>query len=148
MFEGREIVLGPRAGDHYIVRDGLREGEQVVVQGAFKIDSAIQIKAKPSMMSSDTVSQSESEHHPGEGLVDGEFAAAMKVARQLPHSGHPALDEPIHHLGQAENLEQARARFAPLSLALRDAVKASRSVLTGKVYVVHCPMALDGKEAS
>lgn len=165
VFEGREIVLGPRAGDHYIVRDGLREGEQVVVQGAFKIDSAIQIKAKPSMMSSDTVSQSESEHHPGEtlpkleeiyglyletqqGLVDGEFAAAMKVARQLPHSGHPALDEPIHHLGQAENLEQARARFAPLSLALRDAVKASRSVLTGKVYVVHCPMALDGKGAS
>ncbi|NIP18559.1 MAG: efflux RND transporter periplasmic adaptor subunit, partial [Xanthomonadales bacterium] len=49
VFEGREIVLGPRAGDHYIVRRGLREGEQVVAQGAFKIDSAVQIKAKPSM---------------------------------------------------------------------------------------------------
>jgi Cu(I)/Ag(I) efflux system membrane fusion protein len=50
-FEGREVVLGPRAGDYYIVREGLREGERVVTNGAFKIDSALQIVAKPSMMS-------------------------------------------------------------------------------------------------
>ncbi len=49
-FEGREIVLGPRAGQHYIVVEGLREGEAVVTNGAFKIDSATQILAKPSMM--------------------------------------------------------------------------------------------------
>ena len=49
-FEGREIVLGPRAGDFYIVRHGLSEGELVVTQGNFKIDSALQILAKPSMM--------------------------------------------------------------------------------------------------
>ncbi len=49
-FEGREIVLGPRAGDYYIVRSGLKEGELVVTNGNFKIDSAIQIEAKPSMM--------------------------------------------------------------------------------------------------
>jgi YHS domain-containing protein len=51
VFAGREITLGPRAGDHYIVRDGLREGEEVVVKGAFKIDSDLQIQAKRSMMS-------------------------------------------------------------------------------------------------
>jgi len=50
-FEGREIVLGPRAGDHYIVTRGLAEGELVVVKGNFKIDSSLQIQAKPSMMS-------------------------------------------------------------------------------------------------
>ena len=49
-FEGREVVLGPRAGDFYVVKDGLREGEQVVVKGAFKIDSSLQIQGKPSMM--------------------------------------------------------------------------------------------------
>ncbi len=49
-FEGREIVLGPRAGDYYIVREGLAEDELVVVNGNFKIDSALQIMAKPSMM--------------------------------------------------------------------------------------------------
>lgn len=50
-FEGRQVKLGPRAGDFYIVRKGLAEGEDVVVNGAFKIDSALQLVAKPSMMS-------------------------------------------------------------------------------------------------
>jgi Cu(I)/Ag(I) efflux system membrane fusion protein len=49
-FEGREIVLGPRASDYYVVMSGLAEGERVVVEGNFKIDSAVQILAKPSMM--------------------------------------------------------------------------------------------------
>ncbi|MFH1502462.1 MAG: efflux RND transporter periplasmic adaptor subunit [Candidatus Eisenbacteria bacterium] len=52
-YEGREVVLGPRAGDYYVVESGLAEGELVVVEGAFKIDSALQIRAKPSMMSPD-----------------------------------------------------------------------------------------------
>jgi len=49
-FEGREVVLGPHAGDYYIVLEGLMEGEDVVVQGNFKIDSELQIRAKRSMM--------------------------------------------------------------------------------------------------
>lgn len=49
-YEGREVVLGPRAGDYYIVESGLAEGEVVVTSGNFKIDSALQIRAKPSMM--------------------------------------------------------------------------------------------------
>ncbi|MCC5821664.1 MAG: efflux RND transporter periplasmic adaptor subunit [Phycisphaerales bacterium] len=49
-YEGRAVVLGPRAGDFYIVRGGLNRGERVVVNGAFRIDSAMQIAAKPSMM--------------------------------------------------------------------------------------------------
>jgi Cu(I)/Ag(I) efflux system membrane fusion protein len=49
-FEGREVVLGPRAGDYYIVLSGLGEGERVVTRGNFKIDSTLQLQAKPSMM--------------------------------------------------------------------------------------------------
>ncbi len=49
-FEGQEIVLGPRAGDMFIVNAGLNEGDRVVTQGNFKIDSALQISARPSMM--------------------------------------------------------------------------------------------------
>lgn len=49
-YQGREIVLGARAGDNYIVLSGLEEGERVVTKGNFKIDSALQIQAKPSMM--------------------------------------------------------------------------------------------------
>lgn len=51
IYEGREVVLGARAGDHYLVKGGLSEGELVVVNGNFKIDSALQLRAKPSMMS-------------------------------------------------------------------------------------------------
>ncbi len=51
LYQGREILLGPRVGEHYIVRDGLTEGEKVVTRGNFKIDSALQIMARPSMMS-------------------------------------------------------------------------------------------------
>ena len=49
-YEGREIVLGPRAGNYYLVRQGLKEGELVVTNGNFKLDSALQIQAKPTMM--------------------------------------------------------------------------------------------------
>jgi len=49
-FEGREVVLGSRVGDQYIVKSGLKAGELVVKKGNFKIDSAMQIAAKPSMM--------------------------------------------------------------------------------------------------
>jgi Cu(I)/Ag(I) efflux system membrane fusion protein len=50
LFEGREVLLGPKAGEHYIVLNGLNEGDRVVAKGSFKIDSAVQILAKPSMM--------------------------------------------------------------------------------------------------
>ncbi len=49
-YELREVVLGPRAGDKYVVNQGLKEGERVVSKGNFKIDSAMQILGKPSMM--------------------------------------------------------------------------------------------------
>ncbi len=49
-YEGREVLLGPRAGDYYLVRNGLFDGEMVVTNGNFKIDSALQIQAKPTMM--------------------------------------------------------------------------------------------------
>ena len=52
-YEGRAVVLGPRAGEFYIVRDGLNRNDSVVVNGAFRIDSAMQIAAKPSMMTPD-----------------------------------------------------------------------------------------------
>jgi membrane fusion protein, copper/silver efflux system len=49
-YDGREIILGSRAGDFYIVKSGLTEGERVVTNGNFNIDSSLQIQARPSMM--------------------------------------------------------------------------------------------------
>ena len=50
-YTAAEVTLGPKAGDYYIVTSGLTEGQLVVTKGNFKIDSALQIQAKPSMMS-------------------------------------------------------------------------------------------------
>lgn len=52
---GKEIELGPRAGNYYIVKSGLMEGEIVVTNGNFKIDSEMQLQAKQSMMSFEAV---------------------------------------------------------------------------------------------
>jgi Cu(I)/Ag(I) efflux system membrane fusion protein len=49
-FEIREVSIGARTEDYYVVLEGLEEGEEVVVNGNFKIDSAMQIAAKSSMM--------------------------------------------------------------------------------------------------
>ena len=65
-FEGRQVTLGPRYGDHYAVLDGLAEGDQVVVNGNFKIDSEMQIRAKPSMMNPEGESMAGGhQHHAG-----------------------------------------------------------------------------------
>ncbi len=50
VFQGVEVALGPRAGDYYVVLAGLAEGQEVVTNGNFKIDSALQLEAKASMM--------------------------------------------------------------------------------------------------
>jgi Cu(I)/Ag(I) efflux system membrane fusion protein len=77
-YEGREVSLGPRAGDYYVVRGGLSEGELVVAEGAFKIDSAIQIRAGKSMMSPEGGVAGGVHHHGGH--MGGEsMARAMPV---------------------------------------------------------------------
>ena len=65
IFKGREVVLGQRVGEHYIVKSGLSEGEQVVVRGNFKIDSAMQIAAKLSMMNPKGGSSGAGHNHGG-----------------------------------------------------------------------------------
>lgn len=64
-YEMREVTLGPRAGEDYLVSDGLVEGEQVVVQGNFRIDSERQIQHLPSMMDREGVGAAGHAHHGG-----------------------------------------------------------------------------------
>ena len=39
VFEGREVVLGPRSGDRYPVLEGLAPGDRVAAAGSFLIDA-------------------------------------------------------------------------------------------------------------
>lgn len=51
VFERREITLGARMGDLYIVQKGLEEGEEVVSNGVFSVDASAQLSGNYSMMS-------------------------------------------------------------------------------------------------
>tara|TARA_B110000881_G_scaffold220149_1_gene244231 strand:+ start:3324 stop:5216 length:1893 start_codon:yes stop_codon:yes gene_type:complete len=53
VYEPREVVLGPRAGDWFVVNSGLEEGDVIVAQSAFVLDSEQQINGKFSMMSAE-----------------------------------------------------------------------------------------------
>ncbi|MDO6391804.1 efflux RND transporter periplasmic adaptor subunit [Pontibacter sp. BT731] len=50
-FEMREVTLGPRMGDRYVVESGLQPGEEVVTNGVFAVDGAAQLRGNYSMMS-------------------------------------------------------------------------------------------------
>ncbi len=100
-FEGREITLGPRAGDHYVVRDGLEEGELVVTRGNFKIDSALQIQAKPSMMNPkgggptpghDHGAPSPSEHNESDGGAHESSMETFTVSEAFKERLIPIVD--------------------------------------------------------
>ncbi|MEP6260958.1 MAG: efflux RND transporter periplasmic adaptor subunit [Gillisia sp.] len=49
-FTLREITLGPSLGDSYIVQEGLEDGEEIVSNGAFTVDAAVQLSGGTSMM--------------------------------------------------------------------------------------------------
>jgi len=142
-FEGREIVLGPKAGDYYIVRSGLAQGELVVYQGNFKIDSEIQIQAKPSMMTPE-----------GGGGVGHDHGGHAGPKPNGEHAGHvvslPAefqdqlrkLEVAYEDVGDAvelENLATIRDAFKAFGETLNDV---DASVLTSHPLMVWNDLAM------
>lgn len=49
LFEPREVVVGPRAGEFFAVLKGVSEDEHVVTRGGFLVDSQFQITGHPSL---------------------------------------------------------------------------------------------------
>jgi membrane fusion protein, copper/silver efflux system len=49
-FEMRDVVLGAKVGEQYLITSGLDEGEEVVVNGVFAVDGAAQLNGNYSMM--------------------------------------------------------------------------------------------------
>jgi Cu(I)/Ag(I) efflux system membrane fusion protein len=124
-YEGREILIGPRAGDYYIVKQGLFEGERVVTKGGFKIDSAIQIMARPSMMNPGGsaagrgAGHDHGDHGPGRTIHgrQGAFKVPLSMAANL-HQLSTSFDQ---LRGGVENrdLDESRSRYGEFHDALR-----------------------------
>jgi len=62
-FMYREILLGPEAGEYWVVAEGLEEGEEIAVNGVFRIDASAQLANKPSMMNPRGGSNSSAHNH-------------------------------------------------------------------------------------
>ncbi len=177
VFTGRVITLGPRAQDHYIVAQGLDAGDRVVSHGAFKVDSALQIQAKPSMMSRDSGTPeflaalgSVLEHYYilQKALADDDDAVAQQMAGvlipaldalneasvNLPSQGRvfwSGLEETLHSSARAaaaaENIDARRVVFEPLSDGLWTVAQKFGQGTNLAVRRFHCPMAFDNAGA-
>ncbi|WP_339702631.1 efflux RND transporter periplasmic adaptor subunit [uncultured Marixanthomonas sp.] len=54
-FQMREVTLGAKSGDTYIITDGLVSGDEIVTNGTFTVDAAAQLQGKKSMMNRNKV---------------------------------------------------------------------------------------------
>lgn len=170
-YRGRDVLIGPRAGDEYIILAGLNEGERVVTNGAFKLDSALQIQAEVSMMNPADDPEPLFEKWNLPGIKPGAselFSSYLGIQKALVKSDLEAAKKAA---GEFENRLKAlptreNADWATLHAALSksiavtsqsdklDKFRAAFAPLTKnidelvrrfeiKAYVMHCPMALN-----
>lgn len=133
-FEMREIILGPRAGDFYVVENGLQEGEEIVTNGVFAIDAAAQLSGNYSMMNrpvSKRISVPEKfkmqlteltkrYFNLKNALVKSNFTAAKntsgRVFQSLKAIDMSLLDDKAHHQWM-EKEDQLRKSIEAISIA-------------------------------
>lgn len=146
-FEGREVSLGLRVGDRYVVLDGLSETDRVVTRGNFKIDSALQIEARPSLMSPSAASITQAlparldltpEDRAAAAPV---WAGAFALARALAASDLDAARS------ASSTLNPALSSASPTNPAARDALQSAfRAISPTAAHAEH--MDLDALRAA
>lgn len=78
-FRLREVVLGPSLGDAYVIQSGLRQGEEIVVNGTFTVDAASQLAGKPSMMNLEGTPTRTGHDHGGMGMEAPKEGSDLKT---------------------------------------------------------------------
>ncbi len=141
-FEYREVVLGPEAGDWYVVAEGLQAGEEVVANGVFKVDAAAQLEGKRSMMNAQAAPPMPP--MPGMDMGGGQVqvgptvyveAEVADLSRQLPAAFKKQLNGVVNaYLELKEALVAAdKEKAARYSTTLFEALETlDGSVLTGE----------------
>ncbi|HDM75495.1 MAG TPA: efflux RND transporter periplasmic adaptor subunit [Deltaproteobacteria bacterium] len=146
-YEGREIVLGPRAGDYYLVLSGLKEGEKVVTNGNFKIDSSLQIQAKPSMMSPEGGSGGGGHQmkHGGMSMKSKDEKKKIKMKMDVPPAFVSQAKQLIRKYDELSktikngNIHQIRSKFKEFETQLNSV---NKNLLTGHLHMVWMELAM------
>jgi Cu(I)/Ag(I) efflux system membrane fusion protein len=87
----REVRLGERVGDQYLILEGLQAGERVVTNGAFAIDAAAQLNNQLSMMNRDVRIEGR-EEEPGAGIPDYQTETPLAFKEQIGRLAIAYLD--------------------------------------------------------
>lgn len=173
-FQLRQIQLGPKIGDRYVVKQGLEEGEIIVARGAFKIDAERQIRGLPAMMDhppavtadlpekitalfqelfeiyadlQSRLAADQSGKALATPLLEAVDALAVRESR-LPDSWQaqlPHLKEAAQALADADKIADQRQHFQILS----DALITMAAIIPEPegMFRFHCPMAFDNQGA-
>lgn len=163
VYEGREVSLGVRSGNYFIVESGLQEGENVVTNGNFKIDSSFQILAKSSMMTpprADTPAPAplveeeikiKNAPPPPDEILLAYFALqralfADNLIDALKDAGK--LDERYESsIASSNDLNAVRKNFEGISKRFYREIAVSAENLKSPVYKFFCPMAFNNRGA-
>ena len=106
-FEFRQIEIGPRTNETYIVHSGLEEGEEIAVNGVFAIDAAAQLRGHYSMM----VSPPEQDlPEPFKGNLENLYNIYFDLKNAL------AADDPEQAREHGEKLQVSLEETGPHSL--------------------------------
>jgi Cu(I)/Ag(I) efflux system membrane fusion protein len=151
VYAPRVVRIGPRVREGRIVTEGLEEGDIVVTRGAFRIDSELQIRGQPSMM---TLIRPEAEvPRVDAATLEHWINEALNVQRTLaadkwpPEHFHAMPIEGWDALEEAEDIAAARAAFEPVSNFLIRVVEANGLPHGMDLIRAHCPMAFDWEGA-
>ncbi|HCI71368.1 MAG TPA: efflux RND transporter periplasmic adaptor subunit, partial [Balneola sp.] len=96
-FIAREVTLGKRVGEQYIILEGLEAGEEVVTHGNFKLDGAAQLADKLSMMNRNPGTGANRTGHEGHNMGAGD-SGEMKMEmnsrsmNEEDHSNHQNMN--------------------------------------------------------
>jgi len=132
VFKIREIELGPQLGNSYIVTEGLKDGEEIVTQGAFSVDAAAQLEGKPSMMNSASDKSSTDRKEGGKvSSMPGMDMSGGTDDTQRVTSSHP-LSEQIKVSG---NCEMCKERIETAAKSVSGVTSANWSIETKTLNV-------------
>ena len=82
-FKLREVTLGPSLGDAYIIKNGLSNGEEIVVNGTFTVDAASQLAGKPSMMNPEGGTISTEHDHGGNQVQNSTYSSEYNIGKSI-----------------------------------------------------------------
>jgi membrane fusion protein, copper/silver efflux system len=124
MFDGREVLLGPRCGDFYPVVRGLEAGERVVTAGAFLLDA--ETRLNPALASAYF------------GAARSQSLAALAAPAGSAGS-QPAAEDPLSWLSSEDRARAQAQRICPVTgKALGSMGAPARVVISGRTVFLCC----------